>query len=191
MTSEHKTPWLAGPNNMKRLLLSTVSLLYSIKKKATRWFYTQITKRKVAQYTDPLIVTTKSKFTKTTYLGKNCSFNGIKITGMGKVMIGDNFHSGEDCLLISTTHNYDTGKAIPYDNTCISKDIIIEDNVWLGGRVIILGGVRIGEGAIIQAGSCVVTNIPKYAVAGGHPAKVFKQRDIEHYNKLKVQQKFL
>ena len=118
------------------------------------------------------------------------SFNGIKITGNGKVMIGDNFHSGEDCLLISTIHNYDTGNAIPYDNTCINKNIIIEDNVWLGSRVIVLGGVRIGEGAIIQAGSCVVKDIPKHAIAGGHPAKVFKQRDIEHYNTLKEQQKF-
>lgn len=36
------------------------------------------------------------------------------------------------------------------------------------------GGVTIGEGAIIQAGSVVVSDIPKYAIAGGSPAKVFK-----------------
>jgi acetyltransferase-like isoleucine patch superfamily enzyme len=56
--------------------------------------------------------------------------------------------------------------------------------------VIVLGGVSIGEGAIIQAGSVVVKDIPKYAIAGGHPCKVFKYRDIEHYEKLKKERKF-
>ena len=43
----------------------------------------------------------------------------------------------------------------------------------------------IGEGAIIQAGSVVVNDIDKFAIAGGHPAKVFASRDVEHYLKLK------
>jgi acetyltransferase-like isoleucine patch superfamily enzyme len=50
--------------------------------------------------------------------------------------------------------------------------------------------VTVGEGSIIQAGSVVVKDIPKYAIAGGHPAKVFKYRDIEHYKKLKMENKF-
>ena len=57
-------------------------------------------------------------------------------------------------------------------------------------RVIVLGGVTIGEGAIIQAGSVVVNDIPKYAIAGGHPAKVFAARDIAHYEELKALGKF-
>ncbi len=77
-----------------------------------------------------------------------------------------------------------------YDNTIISKDVIIEDNVWLGNRVTILPSVKIGEGAIIQAGSVVVKDVEKYAIAGGHPAKVFKYRDIDHYEKLKKEGKF-
>ncbi|MBE7489090.1 acyltransferase [bacterium] len=125
-----------------------------------------------------------------TFLGNNVNFNGLRIEGRGKVTIGDNFHSGTECLFITQIHNYDTGKAIPYDSTYILKDIHIEENVWLGSRVIILGGVRIGEGAIIQAGSCVVSDIPRCAIAGGHPAKVFKYRDIEHYEHLKKEGKF-
>jgi acetyltransferase-like isoleucine patch superfamily enzyme len=54
-----------------------------------------------------------------------------------KWLLGDNFHSGEDCLMITENHNYDKGKAIPYDDTYIIKDIYIEDNVCLGTRVII------------------------------------------------------
>lgn len=60
--------------------------------------------------------------------------------------------------------------------------------VWRQGCC--LGGVKIGEGAIIQAGSVVTRNIPSCAVAGGHPAVVFKYRDKEHYYKLKSEGKF-
>ena len=119
-------------------------------------------------------------------LGDNVHFNGMQIVGRGKVIIGNNFHSGPGCMMICQIHNYDEGEALPYDATYIPKDIIIEDNVWLGARVIILGGVNIGEGAIIQAGSCVVGDIPKCAIAGGHPATVFKRRNIEHYERLNV-----
>jgi acetyltransferase-like isoleucine patch superfamily enzyme len=49
----------------------------------------------------------------------------------------------------------------------------------------VLGGVTIGEGAIIQAGSVVVSDIPSLAIAGGHPARVFKNRDGAHYERLK------
>ena len=113
----------------------------------------------------------------------------MKIQGTANVVIGDNFHSGIECMIITDTHNYE-GKAIPYDDTVISKDVVIEDNVWLGNRVIILPGVTIGEGAIIQAGSVVVKDIPKYSIAGGHPAEVFKSRDKDHYEKLKKEGKF-
>lgn len=51
-------------------------------------------------------------------------------------------------------------------------------------------GVTIGEGAIIQAGAVVVSDIPPCAIAGGAPAKVFKYRNKEHYYKLKQEKKF-
>lgn len=131
-----------------------------------------------------------STVNRNTFLGNNVSFNGMHIRGGGKVEIGDNFHSGIDCHMIVQNHNYDYGKAIPYDDTYIYKDIKIGDNVWLGDRVIVLGGVTIGEGAIIQAGSVVVNDIPSCAIAGGHPAKVFKNRDVKHYMELKKEGKF-
>ena len=125
------------------------------------------------------------KFSATTVLANNCHFNGIKITGSGKVSIGSNFHSGKNIVILTSFHNFDHGTAIPYDNTTYSRDVIIEDNVWLGEAVMILGGVKIGEGAIIQAGSVVCKDVPPLAIAGGHPAVPFKYRDEEHYYKLK------
>ncbi len=159
-------------------------------KKLRRWYYTPPVRLKTKQCGRDLKVNGRIRINNNTYLGNNVSFNGMMIEGRGKVVIGDNFHSGHGCLLITQNHNYDKGEAIPYDSTYIFEEIVIEDNVWLGDRVIVLGGVRIGEGAIIQAGSCVVNDIPKCAVAGGHPAKVFKYRDIDHYEKLKQQGKF-
>ena len=78
-------------------------------------------------------------------------------------------------------HSFDKGTHIPYDWTMIRKAITIEENVWLGDNVIVLGGVTTGEGAVIQAGSVVAKDVPKYAIAGGHPAVPFKFRDKEHY----------
>ncbi len=133
----------------------------------------------------------RCKFTKNTIIGNNCHFNGIQISGSGRVVIGDNFHSGKKIRVITTFHNFNNGKALPYDETSYSKDVIIEDNVWLGENVMILGGVTIGEGAVIQAGSVVCIDVPPLAIAGGHPAKPFKYRDSEHYYKLKEEKKFM
>jgi len=162
----------------------------SLLKKLLKNFYLKKIKKTCAAYGKSLSVNHLSYCTKNTFLGHNVNFNGIKISGAGKVVIGNNFHSGTECMMISQNHNYDYGKKIPYDNTYRLKNIFIEDNVWLGNRVIILGGVTIEEGAIIQAGSVVVSDIPKCAIAGGHPAKVFKYRNIEHYEYLKTNGQF-
>jgi acetyltransferase-like isoleucine patch superfamily enzyme len=112
------------------------------------------------------------------------------VRGGGELDIGDNFHSGPDCLILTRNHNYDDGSKIPYDDTYIQKKVIIGDNVWLGARVTIIPGITIGEGAIIQAGSTVVNDIPEGAIAGGHPAEVFDHRDMDHYTALKHKEAF-
>lgn len=159
-------------------------------KKIKQLLFGAIIKLYAEKYGCNLKVNHWSRVTKKTSLGNNINFNGMIITGGGAVTIGNNFHSGRGCLMITQNHDYDTGNAVPYGNSYIYKDIKIEDNVWLGDRVIVLGGVNIGEGAIIQAGSIVVTDIPACAVAGGHPAQTFKYRDKKHYFELKKEGKF-
>ena len=172
---------------MIKRLVKGIFILFNYFK---RFYHTFINKLRLKGYGNRTRVNNKSNLGTNTYLGNNCNFNGINILGKGKVVIGDNFHSGEECVFITSYHNYDYGSKIPYDETNVNKEIKINDNVWLGTRVIILGGVELGEGCIIQAGSVVVSNIPKYGIAGGNPAKVFKYRDIEHYESLKEQGKF-
>ena len=61
-----------------------------------------------------------------------------------------------------------------------SEPVYIEKGAWLGARVLILKGVRIGEGAIIGAGSVVTKNIEPWTVVGGNPAKLIRRIDPEN-----------
>lgn len=123
------------------------------------------------------------KFCGDVYLGDYCSFNGMRIIGCGKVVIGDYFHSGTECMIITQNHNYE-GRKIPYDTTFIYKTVKIGNCVWFGNRVIVTGNVTIGDGAIIAAGSVVCKDVPPMAIVGGNPAKIIKYRDKEHFLKL-------
>lgn len=69
------------------------------------------------------------------------------------------------------------------------KDVIVNEDVWIGCNVTLLSGVTIGRGAIIAAGAVVNKTIPPYAIAGGVPAKVIKfkwtvDQILEHESKL-------
>ncbi len=55
-------------------------------------------------------------------------------------------------------------------------DTVIGNDVWLGYNVLVMPGVKIGDGAIVAAGSVVVSDVPAYSVVGGNPAKIIKQR---------------
>jgi chloramphenicol O-acetyltransferase type B len=164
--------------------------IFGIFRKLDRWYWLIRVKSTVASHEGHIYVGGAVRLSPYTHLKGHVNFNGMRIIGRGKCTIGSYFHSGQECMIITGIHNYDHGNAIPYDETEITKDVLIEDFVWLGSRVIILPGVTIGEGAIIQAGAVVTKNIPKYAIAGGSPASVFKYRDIEHFNRLKDEKKF-
>ena len=163
------------------IVVNIIRNLYRWLKKTV---FTAIGKSTIGYSKSPIYCGGLCIFTPDTSVGKNVNFNGMRISGSGKVLIGDNFHSGSSCEIITQNHNFE-GNCIPYDSSYVTRDVVIGDNVWLGNKVIILPGVEIGEGAIIQAGSVVVSNIPACAIAGGHPAKVFSSRDKEHYFILK------
>ena len=127
-----------------------------------------------------------STVNKNTVIQNDVRLNGLRTSGKGSVVIGNNVVIGFDALIISDTHNY-KGNDLPYDGNFINHDAtIIEDFVWIGARVIILPGARIGEGAIIQAGAVVHGEIPPLSIVGGNPAKVFAYREKEHYENLKI-----
>lgn len=116
-------------------------------------------------------------------IGNNCYINyffSILCGGNSSVVIGDNVLIASFVLISSENHGMDAGAKIPYmSQPLIGKSVNIENDVWIGEKVIILPGVTIGKRSIIGAGSVVTKSIPAYSIAVGNPAKVIKKWDFE------------
>lgn len=99
------------------------------------------------------------------------------------VTIGKNVMMGPNVAIITENHRFDR-MDVPireqgyYDR----KPVVINDDVWIGMRVIILPGVTVGKGAILAAGAVVTKDVPEYAIVGGNPAKVIKYRNENRAN---------
>lgn len=102
-----------------------------------------------------------------------CIGENARFIGEGKITIGRHAMMGPDVMIITSDHKM---KKEGFDGY-VSKDVEIDDYAWIGARVIILKGVKIGKRAVVGAGSVVTKDIPDYAVAGGVPSKVLKYRD--------------
>lgn len=101
------------------------------------------------------------------------------ITSINKIVIGNNVLTGRYVYISDNSHgSTDSLEQLdipPIQRPLVSKGpVVIEDNVWIGDRVCILSGVRIGRGAIIAANSVVTKDVPSYAVVGGVPANIIK-----------------
>jgi acetyltransferase-like isoleucine patch superfamily enzyme len=87
------------------------------------------------------------------------------------VWIGHHTITAKDLLIISASHDNATFEPLP------GQEVEIGPGCWIGARVTILGGVRIGKGCIIGAGSLVRNAVPDWSIAAGVPAKVIRQRE--------------
>lgn len=61
-------------------------------------------------------------------------------------------------------------------DTVTKGRIVLEDDVWVGERALVLSGVHIGQGAVVAAGAVVTKDVPPYSIVGGVPAQVIKYR---------------
>lgn len=110
-------------------------------------------------------------------LGTNVTVNPYCVLyGHGGLTIGDNVLVATGCVMISANHNIDDAQTSIRSQGLRCEGIEIEDDVWLGARVVVLDGVTIGRGAVIGAGAVVTKDIPAGAVALGVPAKVVRYR---------------
>lgn len=119
------------------------------------------------------------KFSPRIRIGNDVSFGRLCHIGcINSISIGNGVLGGANILIVDHSHGntkFPELEKKPNDRTLFSSGgIIIEDNVWLGDRVIVLPGVTIGENAIIGAGSVVTRSIPSGCVACGVPAKPVK-----------------
>lgn len=102
---------------------------------------------------------------------------GVNCLVSGRTYIGSHVMMGPDCIMYSYSHAHDR-LDIPMDQQGFEDPtpIHIGDDVWIGARVIILPGVKIGSHCIIGAGAVVTKDVPDYAIVGGVPAKVLRMR---------------
>ncbi|MEZ2218238.1 CatB-related O-acetyltransferase [Rhizobium sp. RCC_161_2] len=110
--------------------------------------------------------------------------------GYANLTIGKFTSIGPDVLIVLANHAYQSATTYPFaalssfwpsaprdHRDHISKgDIVIGNDVWIGGRATILSGVSIGDGAIIAAGAVVTRDVLPYEIHGGNPARFIKRR---------------
>lgn len=95
----------------------------------------------------------------------------------GKVIIGNDVMIGTHCLIYTQNHEYiDISIPMRLQGPQREKVVVIGNDVWIGGRVTILPGVKIGNGCIVGAGAVVTKDVPDYAIVGGNPAKIIRFR---------------
>jgi acetyltransferase-like isoleucine patch superfamily enzyme len=102
-------------------------------------------------------------------IGRSSSIGDrTEIHASKSVVIGERVLISWDCVIMDRDYHSINQQAEHI------KPVMIEDDVWIGCRCIILKGVKIGRNAIIGAGSIVTKDIPAYAVAGGNPARIIR-----------------
>ncbi|MCL6285269.1 hypothetical protein M3P21_17205 [Ruegeria sp. 2012CJ41-6] len=110
-------------------------------------------------------------------LGDNCFVGAYTIlNGQGGLTIGDNALIGGHCHIVAGNHKFGDLTRPMNAQGFESQGIVIEDDVWLGGGVTVLDGVRIGRGSIISAGAVVTRDVAPLSIMGGVPAKLFRKR---------------
>ena len=100
------------------------------------------------------------------------NFN-FTVLDCGLVTIGNTVMLGPNVSIMNATH--ETEVQSRRENIEYAKTVVIGDDCWIGGHVVILPGVTIGQGCTIAAGAVVTKDIPAWSVAMGVPARVVKK----------------
>ncbi|WP_061964149.1 sugar O-acetyltransferase [Demequina aurantiaca] len=97
---------------------------------------------------------------------------GLMALDVAAITIGQDVQMGPNVQLLTPTHPVEAD--LRRDKWEAAEPIVIGDNVWLGGGVIVCPGVTIGENTVVGAGSVVVKDLPANVVAVGSPARVVR-----------------
>ena len=99
----------------------------------------------------------------------NC---GLVALDVAPITIGDDVQIGPNVQLLTPTHPLDP--ELRRAKWEAAEPIVIEPNAWLGGGVIVLPGVSVGENAVVGAGAVVTKDVPTNVVVAGNPARVIR-----------------
>jgi maltose O-acetyltransferase len=103
---------------------------------------------------------------------------GVNCLCVGPITIGRDVMMGPDVIVLTVNHETsDVTRPMRGQGSRPNRPVVIEDDVWIGTRAIILPGVTVHRGAIVGAGAVVTKDVPPFAVVGGNPARVIKYRN--------------
>ncbi len=108
-----------------------------------------------------------------THVGARTFANfGLTILDVATVTIGEDVQIGPHVQLLTATHPLDPApRQAKWES---AAPIVIADNVWLGGGVIVCPGVTVGKNTVVGAGSVVTNDLPPDVLAVGSPARVVR-----------------
>lgn len=123
------------------------------------------------------------EFSPSIKIGDNCNIGEhTHISAINKIFIGNGLLTGRYVYIGDNSHggfSKEEAETPPINRKLVTKgEIVIDDNVWIGDKVTILSGVKIGKGSIIGANAVVTKDVPPYTVVGGNPARIIKQLEI-------------
>jgi acetyltransferase-like isoleucine patch superfamily enzyme len=111
-------------------------------------------------------------------IGNNCGI-GLSNVIIGPITIGNYVMLAQNIVISGLNHGYADVNLPPRLQKVTTKQITINDDVWIGANCVITAGVTIGKHAVIGAGSVVTKDIPEFCVAVGNPARVIKRYNFE------------
>lgn len=104
------------------------------------------------------------------YMGHGCVIRP-------RVRVGRYVMFGPDVSIVGADHRFDVpGTPMIFSGRPDLAETRIEDDVWIGGRSILIAGITVGRGAIIAAGSVVTKDVEPYTIVGGVPARLLRRR---------------
>ena len=117
-------------------------------------------------------------------IGNNCYFGyGLSLLGGADIVIEDGVLMASDIMISSENHSIDPEINDYYMNQPLHcKPVVIGEGTWIGEKVCVLPGVKIGKKCVIGAGSVVTKSIPDFSIAVGNPAKIIKKYNFEMHN---------
>lgn len=93
------------------------------------------------------------------------------LDGRDKIIIGNHVDIASSVMIYNSQHDIDSE-----DFQAVTKPVVIRDYAFVGPRSIILPGITIGKGAVVAAGAVVAKDIAEFAVVGGIPAELIRER---------------
>ncbi|MBM4164979.1 MAG: acyltransferase, partial [Lentisphaerae bacterium] len=94
------------------------------------------------------------------------------ITAVQSVRIGDRVLLGSGCLITDNDAHPIDPEARRRGGGGVARPVVLESDVFIGARAILLKGVTIGRGSVVGAGSVVTKSVPAFSICAGNPARV-------------------